>query len=101
MVVDEWPFLIDGQPQALRVRAALICNDGAQARRWAVCGAGLALKSWVDVVDDLRAGRLEAVLEAWETRPVGLHLVSPPRRPEPRRVTVLKDMLAAHFQGLQ
>lgn len=100
VVVDEWPFLSEGRPVAVRVPPSLISNDGAQTRRWAVAGAGLAFKGGIDVYPDLRAGRLVTVLDDWETLPMPLHLVSPPRSPEPRRVSVLKERILSYFNTL-
>lgn len=100
VIVDDWPFLVDGSVVAVRVPPALIANDGAQTRRWAVSGAGIALKGLLDVIEDVAAGRLELLLQAWEPPPIPLHLVSPPRSPEPRRVSLLKDRLLAYFQSL-
>lgn len=100
LVVDEWPFMMDGAPASVRVRAALMANDGAQTRRWALDGAGLALKSWLDVAHDLHNGRLVSVLDDWRTAPLRLSMVTPPRAPEPRRVSVLKDRVVAYFNAL-
>ncbi|GAB3452135.1 LysR family transcriptional regulator [Insolitispirillum peregrinum] len=100
VVVDDWYFEQDGRTVAVRVPLSLITNDGAQTRRWALAGAGIALKSWLDVAEDLQAGRLVSLLPDWMLPAMPLHLVSPPRSPEPRRVTVLKERLIAHFQTL-
>ncbi len=31
-------------------------------RRWALAGSGLAYKSWLDIADDVAAGRLQVLL---------------------------------------
>jgi DNA-binding transcriptional LysR family regulator len=46
----------------MRPREALSTNDAELARRWALDGGGLVIKSLWDVADDLEAGRLEQVL---------------------------------------
>lgn len=99
-LVDEWSFQRDGEPLVVRVRPALVCNNGAQTRQWAVAGAGLTTKICVDVVDDVRAGRLVKVLEDWSPPPLPLMLVSPPQRLEPMRVAALRDRLVTRFAAL-
>jgi len=75
---DRWQIDHDGQRRVATVRAALHCDDADVVRRWAVAGQGVAYKSWLDVADDVRGGRLQVLLGgAGEALP--LNLVCPHR----------------------
>lgn len=100
-LADEWCFARGAEHPVVRVRPVLVSNNGGQTRRWALAGAGLAIKSCLDVLDDVRAGRLVKVLEGWEPSPLPLMLVSPPQRLEPARVAALRERLVACFARLE
>ncbi|MDG2524085.1 LysR family transcriptional regulator [Stenotrophomonas sp. HITSZ_GD] len=55
---DRWAFQVDGRRQVVTVRGTLVCDDAEVVRRWAVAGEGITYKSWLDVSDDVDAGRL-------------------------------------------
>lgn len=57
-------------------------------------GLGLALQPEFLVWEDLRAGRLEAVMEDWKVEPLALSIVTPPGLHRPARVQALIDHLA-------
>lgn len=73
---------------------------GAQVRRWAVQGEGIALKSALDLVDDLEAGRLVRVLPGWGEA-VPLHALMPSRRYRARRVQEALRHLAEGVRSLE
>jgi len=76
-----------------------LCGDGYLARRWAVAGMGVALKSVFDVIDDLEAGRLIRILPEYLGESVAIHAVSPSRRFQRTRVRALYAAMAPHFAG--
>jgi DNA-binding transcriptional LysR family regulator len=90
---DEWPFAGPDGPTSVRVGGTLSCNNGEVIRQWALDGLGLALKSTWDVGEDLRAGRLKAVLA--EHVPVGnsIYAVYPHRQYLPAKVKAFVDFL--------
>ena len=57
-------------------------------------GLGVALQPEFICWEDLRSGKLEAVMPDWSPPTPALHLVSPPGRLRPVRVKVLFDFLA-------
>ena len=70
---DRWSFEQDGRRSVVAVRGAMLCDDADVVRRWAVAGEGIAYKSWLDVGDDVRAGRLEVLLDGQgESLPLNL-----------------------------
>ncbi|MEL7226296.1 MAG: LysR family transcriptional regulator, partial [Cyanobacteria bacterium J06576_12] len=64
--LNQWNFSSKSHPAdstTIKVHAALIGSDGALIRQWAIAGAGIALKSWWDVTQDISDGRLVTVLD--------------------------------------
>lgn len=88
-----WQFTIDGKVVSLRVSGAMACNDGAVLRDWALAGRGLAWRSMWEVGEDLKAGRLATVLDAFAAPDNAIYAVFPQRRHLPLRVRMLIDLL--------
>ncbi|MCD4484374.1 LysR family transcriptional regulator [Chromobacterium vaccinii] len=78
-VHERWSFERDGQRQTVAVGGRWLSDDGEVVRRWAVDGCGIAYKSRLDVLADLRAGRLARLLPGYETEATPLCLVTPHR----------------------
>lgn len=76
------------------------CDDGAMVRQWALGARGIAVKSGLDVLDDLNSGRLERVLPGWHLDRLPLHAVLPARRHQTMRVRRLLELLAERFAAL-
>ncbi len=85
----------------LSVSGPLFCDDADVARRWAVAGEGITYKSWLDVSDDLRAGRLEILLPDYPGEPVPLNLVCPHRKQFSPAVQQLHALLRSRFTELE
>lgn len=83
----------EGGAVTVKVTGRFECNDGAVLREWALAGRGLAWRSLWEVGEDLRAGRLVPVLDAWAARPLGIYAVFPQRRQLPLRVRLFIDYL--------
>lgn len=61
VVMNEWRFEEAGKERVVRVTPAMVCDDGALLRQWALSGAGIAGKSWWDVKRDVEEGRLQVL----------------------------------------
>lgn len=92
-----WQFDLDGQLVSMRVSGTLACNDGAVLRDWALAGRGLAWRSIWEVGEDLRAGRLKSVLDAFAAPDNAIHAVFPQRKHLPLRVRVFVDYLKTAY----
>jgi DNA-binding transcriptional LysR family regulator len=88
-----WQFIVDGRPVSLRVSGTMACNDGAVLRDWALAGRGLAWRSMWEVGEDLKAGRLESVLDEFAAPDNAIYAVFPQRRHLPLRVRMFIDYL--------
>lgn len=94
--VMSWTLHGEGQSHTIAIESGL-CGDGYLARRWALRGRGIALKSLFDVIDDLEAGELQQVLPSYSSGVFGIHAVFPSRRFQPARVRALDEMITARF----
>ena len=94
---SSWPFREKTRLFSVHVSGDRTANEGATLRAWAIAGAGVALKSSIDIRDDLATGRLVPVLEDFEPDENNLYAVFAPGRRAPRRVRALVDYLAARL----
>ncbi|RON80868.1 LysR family transcriptional regulator [Pseudomonas fluorescens] len=91
----EWQFRADGRSFKVLVSGRRIANDGDQVRRWCLAGHGICIKSYIDVREDLEAGRLIEVLETYSLQGVDLQIVYPSGHALPRRVKLLMDEISS------
>lgn len=96
-----WPFAKGAQTIEVRVTGNRRADDGGLVREWALQGLGVAYKSRLDVLADLRAGRLVALLPQWTREAFPLHAVLPGNRHMPLRVRRLVDWLAERFARIE
>ena len=90
----EWQFRAAGRTFKVLVSGRRIANDGDQVRQWCLAGHGICIKSYIDVRDDLDAGRLVEVLESYSLPGVDLQIVYPSGHAMPRRVKLLMDEIS-------
>lgn len=95
-----WTMTIDGKRQTVRTDPVLSTNDGDMLRAWAIAGQGIVFKSYVDVAADLRAGRLEPILQPFMAGNVGLHLIFPAARSSVPRIRAFINFALARFRAL-
>jgi DNA-binding transcriptional LysR family regulator len=87
--------------RVLSVSGSLFSDDADVARRWAVAGEGITYKSWLDVSEDLREGRLEMLLQDYPSEPTPLNLVCPHRKQFSPAVQQLHSMLKSRFAEME
>jgi DNA-binding transcriptional LysR family regulator len=92
-----WRFCRDGQWTEVRVDGDRSVDDASLAREWALAGAGVMLKSAIDVRADVVRGALVPLLPDWQAEPYPLHALLPSARFVPARVRALVDFLAGKF----
>ncbi|WP_034411056.1 LysR family transcriptional regulator [Derxia gummosa] len=74
-VHDRWRFTRGRESREMKIEPRCVSDDGALVRDWAVAGRGLAFKAWIDVADDLAAGRLLRLLPDWTGEPAPVQLL--------------------------
>lgn len=95
---DVWRMLDhNGREIAVRVSGRFECNFGEALRDAAVAGFGIALHSTWHVAEDLRSGRLKAVLTPYRIADSGIYALMPQRHLVPLRVRAFVDFLAEKF----
>ncbi|MOA40682.1 DNA-binding transcriptional activator GcvA [compost metagenome] len=70
------------------------------ARRWALAGHGIAYKAWLDVVEDIQAGRLVHLFQDWLGEHVPVYLLCPHRAQVTERVKALQHFLVERCRKL-
>jgi len=69
-------------------------------RLWALAGAGIAYKSWLDVAGDVTSGRLKVLLPELTCERAPLNLLCGHRAQLSKPVRLLHDMLVERCAGL-
>jgi DNA-binding transcriptional LysR family regulator len=75
----------------------LDCSDGQVLHAWCLAGQGIAWRSTWEVEEDIAAGRLVPVLEAFAAPPNGIYAVFPQRKHLPLRLRLWLDYLKAQY----
>ncbi|SDU89437.1 LysR family transcriptional regulator [Pseudomonas sihuiensis] len=97
---DRWHFQ-DGKREVLmNVAGDRVCDDADVTRRWAVAGRGVVYKSWLDVAEDVREGRLQVLLPNWLGEPTPLYLVCAHRAQLSKAVHLLREFVQLRCQRL-
>ncbi len=99
-VHDHWRFQLQGQEERVLVGGDRFCDDADVVRRWALAGAGIAYKSWLDVAADVSAGRLRVLLGQYRGEPAPLNLLCTHRAQLGKPVQVLSALLKERCQLL-
>jgi DNA-binding transcriptional LysR family regulator len=95
---DDWRFEApEGGLAAVRVSGNLVTNNADTLRQLALDGQGLFLAPSFVVDDDLRAGRLVRVLEAYRPVEFTINAIYPHRRLVSAKVRSFLDLLAERF----
>ncbi len=83
---------------AVRVPAILSCNDGEVARRWALQGKGVVMRSEWDVADSLASGKLVRLLPEWSLPDADVVALVASRTGLSARVKLFLAFLQARFK---
>ncbi|WP_049621992.1 LysR family transcriptional regulator [Frateuria defendens] len=92
-VHERWNFHLPQGVQTVTVSGRRVSDDADVVRRWAVAGHGLVYKSRLDVLEDLRAGRLVEVFPPGYGEPAPLNLVCAHRSLLSPAIQRLRDFL--------
>lgn len=101
---DKWLFpqsaAANAEKTGVQVTGTLATDDADVVRRWAVAGEGIAYKSWLDVCDDVRAGRLQVLLPQQLGEIAPLQLICPHRRQFSAAVRLLSTLIGSRCEAL-
>ena len=93
IIHDVWKFSHQGVEYKIKMSGNRASNDGDLVRRWCVAGKGLAVKSCLDMADDLLSGRVISVMPEFKPRSTELWLICPSRQSITPAVRLLRDKL--------
>ncbi|MCH1908730.1 LysR substrate-binding domain-containing protein [Stenotrophomonas sp. Y6] len=88
-----WEFTRDGHDFSVEVGGGPIFNDSGLGRRMAIAGLGLAQVFEAAAAEDLAAGRLQRLLDAWQPPFPGFHLYYPSREQLAPKLRVFVDFM--------
>ena len=92
-VHDHWQFNDGKRELGLTVSGDRFSDDADVVRLWAIAGAGIAYKSWLDVAQDVTAGRLKVLLPELTCERAPLNLLCGHRAQLSKPVKLLRNML--------
>lgn len=93
VIHDVWTFTHNDTHYKVKMSGDRASNDGDLVRRWCVSGHGVAVKSCLDISDDLLAGRITPFMQPYKARSTELWLVCPSRQSITPAIRLLRDML--------
>ncbi len=88
-----WEFTRDWHDFSVEVGGGPIFNDSGLGRRMAIAGLGLAQVFEAAAAEDLAAGRLQRLLDAWQPPFPGFHLYYPSREQLAPKLRVFVDFM--------
>ncbi|MEG2803989.1 LysR family transcriptional regulator [Stenotrophomonas sp.] len=94
-----WEFSADGRDFEVAVAGRLVFNDAALVHAAARAGMGLAQGFEAVMAEDIAAGRLCSVLQAWQAPFAGFHLYYPAREQMAPKLRVFIDHLRQAQRG--
>lgn len=95
---NELRFARDGKTTVVNVRGLLESNDGQILRAAALDGMGILVQPTYILYDDIVAGRLVPVLDAWDLPHLTVNLAYPSRRHLSAKVRTFIDFMVEEFQ---
>ncbi|UZE29780.1 LysR family transcriptional regulator [Pseudomonas asplenii] len=93
-VHDHWSFHDGRRDIGLTVSGDRLSDDADVVRLWALAGAGVVYKSWLDVGSDVLAGRLKVLLPELSCERAPLNLLCAHRAQLSKPVNLLREMLS-------
>jgi LysR family transcriptional regulator, transcriptional activator for dmlA len=92
-----WHLSAGPKTETVKVRGSLSTNDGEIAVNWALAGHGLLMRAEWDITKYLNSGRLQLVLDNWQTPPADIYAVYPQRLQTAARVRAFVDHIVDAF----
>jgi DNA-binding transcriptional LysR family regulator len=93
-------FQREGKTTTVTVKGLLESNDGQVLRIAALDGLGILVQPTYIVYDDIVAGRLVPVLDAWDLPRLTINLAYPSRKHLSAKVRTFIDFVAEHFAAM-
>ncbi len=98
---DIWEFSKDGRTERIAIDGRYSVSSSLAVRDALRGGFGLSLIPYPYVDDDLKAGRLQAALDGWDTVETTLYAVYPSRQHVAPKIRAFLDFLVEQFSREQ
>ncbi|POP47780.1 LysR family transcriptional regulator [Superficieibacter electus] len=98
---DRWRLLANGEIHEVDVSGSIMSDDAEVIRRLAIAGEGIAYKSWLDVSEDVQAGRLQRILTQYQGESVPLNMICPHRQQLSPAVRLVYASVKARCESVQ
>ncbi|MBB1506971.1 LysR family transcriptional regulator [Pseudoalteromonas sp. SG41-1] len=92
IINNVWEFTNGQKKYKVKMQGKRASNDGDLVRRWCVAGKGLAVKSALDIADDLLNDRVVTVMNNYQHTCGELWLICPSRQSITPAVRLLRDI---------
>lgn len=96
----QWRFGRGDAARTVRVTGRLAASNAETPVAWALAGLGLAQKSWWEITDHIRAGRLVTVLDGFEPAPATFFAIHPVGGARSRKIALFVSALATVLKDL-
>lgn len=93
IIHDVWEFTEQGKPIKVKMQSNRSSNDAELVKRWCVNSKGVAMKSSLDMSDDLLSQKIVPVLTEFTPKPSELWLICPSRQTITPAVRLLREHL--------
>lgn len=91
---NQWVYEKNGTRHSVRITGNAQSNNSEAVREMVLTGLGIALSPLWLFHDDLKAGRVIALLQDYTPQPLPIHAVSAPNRRQSARVKAFVDYMA-------
>lgn len=98
---DRWTFIRNGEVSSVQVNGVMMSDDAEVIRRLAIAGEGVAYKSWLDVSDDVREGKLQVLMPEYQGESAPLNMICPHRKQLSAAVRLLHEAVKARCDALE
>jgi len=100
IINNTWEFSDGESKYKVKMDGRRASNDGDLVRRWCVAGKGLAVKSALDIADDLLNDRVVTVMPDYQHVNGELWLICPSRQSITPAVRLLRDVCRAKSEDI-
>ncbi|MFQ3176891.1 MAG: DNA-binding transcriptional LysR family regulator [Psychromonas sp.] len=97
---DVWDFSQYGSTFKIKMKGNRVSNDGDLVRRWCISGKGLAMKSCLDISNELLSGNVISLMPEFNPTPTELWLIFPSRQSITPAARLLRDILKEKSTGI-
>lgn len=98
---DRWTFIRNGEVSSVQVNGVMMSDDAEVIRRLAIAGEGVAYKSWLDVCEDVRDGKLQVLMPEYQGESAPLNMICPHRKQLSAAVRLLHEAVKARCDALE